>query len=247
MKSLFDRQYADEITARISRLSGTATPQWGKMSVAQAAAHCADALEVTCGDRTPPRMLIGRLLGWVIKPMVLRDDKPMRPNAPTTPDLVIADTRDFEVERDRLRAQVDRFVSGGASRCDQASAPVLRCADAAGVRGPAVQAPGPSSAAVRGLTSRSATNIALRGPGSHQRFSRATTQRSHGNECSDAGSADGKREASGQSGRDLGEGTRRLDHVLRDRVRMARGADVGRADGDGGALRTWHCAARERS
>ena len=113
MKSLFDRPCADEIQARISRLSGTATAQWGKMSVAQAAAHCADALEVACGDRTPPRMVIGRLLGWVIKPMVLRDDKPMRPNSPTTPDLVVADTRDFEKERGRLRAQVDRFVSGG--------------------------------------------------------------------------------------------------------------------------------------
>jgi hypothetical protein len=78
MKSIFDRALADNLMLRITRLTPDSKALWGKMTVAQAMAHCASALEVASGDRTSPRIFIGRLLGWVIKPMALGDDKPMR-------------------------------------------------------------------------------------------------------------------------------------------------------------------------
>jgi hypothetical protein len=117
MKTLFDRKLADELKARTANLSTNPPAQWGKMTAAQAAAHCAYALEVANGVRHSPRMLIGRLLGWIIKPIVLGDDKPLKKNAPTAPDFVIRDARNLETERARLCAQIDRFVTAGPAGC----------------------------------------------------------------------------------------------------------------------------------
>ncbi len=117
VKTLFDRTLADELTARTSLLRTNPPALWGKMTAAQAAAHCADALEVASGDRNPPRMFIGRVIGWIITPMAIGDDKPMKRNAPTTPDMVIRDQRDVHQECARLCAQIQRFVSAGPTGC----------------------------------------------------------------------------------------------------------------------------------
>ena len=117
MKTLFDRTLADELKARTARLNGNAPAMWGKMTAAQAAAHCADALEGASGDRNIPRLFLGRLLGWAIKPMAVGNDEQMKRNAPTAPDMVIRDQRDIDVERARLNAQIERFVTAGPSGC----------------------------------------------------------------------------------------------------------------------------------
>ena len=119
MKTLFERALADNLISRTAHLSKNPPALWGKMNAAQAAAHCADALEVASGDRQPPRMLIGRLLGPIIRRFAIGDDKPLRPNSPTTPDLVITDMRDVDRERARLCAQIERFVSSGPAGVTQ--------------------------------------------------------------------------------------------------------------------------------
>jgi hypothetical protein len=59
-------------------------------------------------------MFVGRLIGGVIKPLVLGDDKPMRRNSPTAPTLIVEDERDLAVEKERLSGLVDRFVGAGS-------------------------------------------------------------------------------------------------------------------------------------
>jgi hypothetical protein len=117
MKNLFDAAAADEIRTRLTRLAPTNARQWGTMSVAQAVAHCSGGMEMALGDMVPPRMMIGRLMGWIIKPLALGNDDPMRRNSPTVPALVMTDDRDLNVERARLRTLIDRFVAGGPSAC----------------------------------------------------------------------------------------------------------------------------------
>jgi hypothetical protein len=41
----------------------------------------------------------------------------MRRNSPTVPDLVIAEERDLDTERDRLTSLIDRFVAAGPAGC----------------------------------------------------------------------------------------------------------------------------------
>lgn len=109
--NMFDAPAVDGLRARLEKLRPDARAQWGKMNVAQALAHMATTMEMSLGDINPPRALVGRLIGGWIKPKALA--APMRPGNPTSPQLRISDTRDFEKERTRLRGLIDRFATAG--------------------------------------------------------------------------------------------------------------------------------------
>jgi hypothetical protein len=121
MKNLYEASTASEVKERIAHLQPDSARQWGTMAPAQALAHCAASLEWAVGDRVPPRMFFPSLLGRLIKPIALGDDKPMRRNSPTSPDLVIPDQRDLDEERQRLIGLIDRFVANGATGCTTSS------------------------------------------------------------------------------------------------------------------------------
>ncbi len=117
MESLFESGCVDEVQRRLSRLEPDQPRQWGTMSAAQMLAHCSLGLEMAAGEIRPPRALIGRILGPVIKPMALREGEPMRRNSPTSKELVIEGDRNFESERRRLSGLVDRFAAAGPAGC----------------------------------------------------------------------------------------------------------------------------------
>lgn len=117
MKNLFDTAIAEETKQRIARLQINSARQWGKMNAAQMLAHCASGMEMAVGDIRPPRALIGRLLGSLVKPRVVGNDEPLRRNSPTVRELLVRDERDLNAERVRLCTLIDRFASGGASAC----------------------------------------------------------------------------------------------------------------------------------
>ena len=68
MKTLFEAATAEEAKNRIAQLRPDSERQWGKMNAAQAEAHCSAALERAVGDSVPPRLLLGRIVGWMVKP-----------------------------------------------------------------------------------------------------------------------------------------------------------------------------------
>jgi hypothetical protein len=69
MKNFFDSAKVDEVKQRIARLRPDSPRQWGKMNAPQAVAHCS-SLELALGDLRPPRVLLGRIMGPIIKPNV---------------------------------------------------------------------------------------------------------------------------------------------------------------------------------
>ena len=117
MRNLFDVNMAEQLKARITHLEPNSQRLWGKMSPAQAMAHCAGALEWAVGDSLPPRAFLGRIVGRFVKPMLLGNDQPMRKGAPTTRNLVIADQRDLAIETQRVGGLVDRFCAAGPAGC----------------------------------------------------------------------------------------------------------------------------------
>jgi hypothetical protein len=117
MKSLFEPATVEEVKQRMAQLRPDSERQWGKMKVAQMVAHCCGGMEWAVGDKTPPRMFVGRILGAIVKPMALRDEEPMRRNSPTSKDLVVQDDRNLEMERLRLRGLVERFALAGPKGC----------------------------------------------------------------------------------------------------------------------------------
>jgi hypothetical protein len=117
MKNLFEATMVEEVKGRLAQMRPDSARSWGKMTPAQAVAHCSAGMEWALGDTTPPRLLLGRIIGGVIKPKVLGDDEPMRRNSPTVKGLVVNDDRELGKERERLRGLIDRFVASGPEGC----------------------------------------------------------------------------------------------------------------------------------
>ena len=117
VKSLFEAAAVNDITDRMEHLSLDSERQWGKMNVAQMLAHCTAAIGMAEGKVTPPRILLGRLLGPLAKKSLIVNGNPMRRNAMTEKSMLVTDERDFMVERQRLRESIDRFASGGFGIC----------------------------------------------------------------------------------------------------------------------------------
>jgi len=122
MKNLLDPAVAEDVKRRILGLKPESERQWGNMTLTQTLAHCTCGIEMAMGTLNPKRASFpARLIGPLIKPLVLGDDKPMRRNSPSSPELFPADRAqcNFEQERDGLIAAVDTFASGGAMSCSQ--------------------------------------------------------------------------------------------------------------------------------
>ncbi len=112
METLFNPANRASIEQRLRALSPTAARQWGKMTAPQALAHCAAAMEMACGDWQKRQALLGRIVTPFIKGRLL-GEKPFGRNAPTDPDLVVADARELAAEQARLLGLVARFCEAG--------------------------------------------------------------------------------------------------------------------------------------
>ena len=115
MQSLFDNDTYHGIVDRLDKLSPSSKAEWGKMSVAQMLAHCKVAFSVPLSEKPMPRMMIGRLLGWVFKSK-LYNDSPWGRNLPTSPSFVIKDERDFYKEKSELLELIHTFYNLGPSQ-----------------------------------------------------------------------------------------------------------------------------------
>ena len=117
MESLFDRAEVERMKQRVMRLNSQSQRQWGKMNAAQTLAHCVAGMRMALGEVRPPRAMIGRFLGPVIKPMALKDGEPMRKNSPTAAELVITSECELGEEQRKLCRTIDRFASAGPQGC----------------------------------------------------------------------------------------------------------------------------------
>jgi Protein of unknown function (DUF1569) len=116
MKNLFERETVDEVIVRIDKLQPATQRQWGKMDVAQMLAHCSAALDMASGGINPPRVLIGRLIGSLVKP-IYTNEKPLSRNSPTDKKLLVSEQRDFLREQEQLKLKVRQFCEGGEAKC----------------------------------------------------------------------------------------------------------------------------------
>jgi len=112
MKNLFDPSDNKEIIERINRLSPSAPACWGKMNVAQMVAHAQAPLRIAFGEVKRKRSFFGLLFGRIALKKLI-GDQPWQRSLPTDPHFVVSDKREFETERRKLLALVERFVEEG--------------------------------------------------------------------------------------------------------------------------------------
>jgi hypothetical protein len=122
MKNLFDPTEGEDIKQRIMRLHPECERQWGNMTLAQTLAHCTSVVQMATGVINPKRAPFpANVLGPLVKPLVFGNDKPMRRNSPSSPELFPADPKQCELERERahLLTAIDSFVTNGAACCSR--------------------------------------------------------------------------------------------------------------------------------
>jgi hypothetical protein len=118
MRNLFDAAVANQVKIRLEKLEPQSERRWGKMTPAQMLAHCSVSMQWAVGELVPEKgALPARLMGRLVKPMVFRNEDPLRKNSPTAKTLIVADDRDLGKERTRLAELIDKFVAGGATGC----------------------------------------------------------------------------------------------------------------------------------
>jgi hypothetical protein len=120
MKNLFDPTLVENVKHRIMHLTPESERLWGNMTLAYTLAHCTSGMQMAMGVINPKRASFpANVIGSLIKPLVFGDDKPMRRNSPSSPELFSADPTqcDFERERAQLITAIDSFVTKGAACC----------------------------------------------------------------------------------------------------------------------------------
>src|SRR5215217_6222423 len=89
MKSIFDEEIRQSLISRVNSLNENSIAQWGKMNVYQMMKHCSTWEEMVQGKQTYKQMFMGRIFGRMVLKSVLKDEKPLKRNTPTIPDLII--------------------------------------------------------------------------------------------------------------------------------------------------------------
>ena len=119
IEDMFDPQGKEKMLARVNALTLNSEALWGKMNVGQMLAHCNVAYETVHepGKHAPPG-LIGKFIGRVFAKGVVVGDKPYPKSGPTAPMFVISDPREFEAEKARLIAYINKTFEQGAAHFD---------------------------------------------------------------------------------------------------------------------------------
>ncbi len=116
IEDMFHREGKERMVARIHELTRDSQPLWGKMSVGQMLAHCSVGYELVHepGRHARPAAIF-RFLAVLFAKGTVVGGKPYPRSSPTAPAFVIKDARDFEMEKARLLAYVDKTFEQGAA------------------------------------------------------------------------------------------------------------------------------------
>lgn len=118
MKILFEADTVEEIKRRLLQLRPDSRRRWGKMTPVQMLAHCSAGLKMAMGQIRPRRLMLGRVMGPLVKPLALLERSEFRRNVPTAKELMVAvDQKHFVQERNRLNELIDCFAAAGSAGC----------------------------------------------------------------------------------------------------------------------------------
>ena len=102
LPNIFTREETDKIIERINKLSAASQPNWGTMSVAQMLAHSNVTYEMIYDNiHKKPNAFLKFILKFMIKNKVVGETLYER-NSRTAPQFIIKETKDFNVEKQRL-------------------------------------------------------------------------------------------------------------------------------------------------
>src|SRR5687768_11731198 len=114
MKTIFDNDTRQELAERINSLTQNCTAQWGKMNVHQMVTHCTMWNEWVLGTNKPTYKLgwLGFIFGRIALKNMVKNDKPIGKNLPTSRDLIIKEKNgDIELQKKRWSKRILEYES----------------------------------------------------------------------------------------------------------------------------------------
>lgn len=115
MKTIYDKQTQEELIKRINLLSDSNIRLWGKMTVRQMVKHCLVWNDMNFGTMKLKQVFIGRLFGKMALKNFLKDDKPVKHNLGTLPELKITEDieEDLQSLKERWIASIRKYTDLG--------------------------------------------------------------------------------------------------------------------------------------
>lgn len=102
MINIFEDDGPKTFKSRLARLSTESEPQWGKMSVDQMLAHCNVMFDMTFTEKYKKFSALKVFLFRLLIKKAVTGPRPYPKNSRTAPEFIVADHRDFMLEKDRL-------------------------------------------------------------------------------------------------------------------------------------------------
>jgi Protein of unknown function (DUF1569) len=117
-QNIFTKEVSNTLVSRINKLSNTQAATWGKMDVAQMLAHCNVTFEMAFDENFKKS---SPFIRFILKNLVKKgfvNDQPLKKNGSTAPEMLIKTAKNFETEKSKLVANLQKTVEKGASFFD---------------------------------------------------------------------------------------------------------------------------------
>lgn len=119
LPNIFEKEVSHQVIQRIQSLRPDTQPLWGKMNVSQMLAHCSVMYHMVYGSNLEkPNPIMRWMMKTFVKKMVT-SEKPYKRNLRTAPAFLIKDDRDFETEKARLIAYIEKTQKFGEASFEQ--------------------------------------------------------------------------------------------------------------------------------
>ena len=115
MKNVFDLDDSKELISRINTLTADTSNLWGKMNAAQMLAHCNVAYDMTYTDKYPKPKGFKKFMIRLFAKNLVVGPKPYKRNMRTAPEFLITNERDFEAEKQKMIANIEKTQKLGVS------------------------------------------------------------------------------------------------------------------------------------
>jgi len=118
IENIFNETITAQVIKRINNLKANTPPQWGKMSVEQMLAHCAVTYDMVYTNKhQKPNAFTRFILKMFVKNIVV-GPKPFSKNGKTSPQFLITNQREFDLEKNKLIEYINKTQKLGAHYFD---------------------------------------------------------------------------------------------------------------------------------
>lgn len=116
--NIYSKEATETLVERVNKLNNTHAANWGKMDVAQMLAHCNVTYEMAFDQNFKKS---SPFLRFILKNLVkkgLVNDQPLKKNSSTATEMVIKTSKNFEEEKSKLIAHLQKTVKMGEAFFD---------------------------------------------------------------------------------------------------------------------------------